>query len=116
MDTLYITAANRSLDYLTDGIYGRVIVGASNTFGLGSYNGTIIALDLMTGKIKWQYQTQTGNKLWEFDVNAPIRQVGPSIGDGILFVPTGKGKMKNTIQGLPKGEKIGGSIVAFGLP
>ena len=150
-DTLYITATNRSLDYFTDGISGHV-VGAPNTFGLGSFNGTIMALDLTTGKIKWQYQTefpprisplvtdgivfagyipymgktksgvilaldkQTGKKLWEFDVNAPIGQVGPSIGDGMLFVPTGKGKMKNTIQGLPKGEKIGGSIVAFGLP
>ena len=150
-DTLYITATNRSLNYLTDGIGGRVVAGP-NTFGLGSYNGTIMALDLMTGKIKWQYQTQfpprisplvtdgivfagyipyigktksgiilaldkrTGNKLWEFDVNAPIGQVGPSIGDGMLFVPTGKGKMKDDIQGLPKGEKIGGSIVAFGLP
>jgi alcohol dehydrogenase (cytochrome c) len=150
-DTLYITATNRSLNYLTDGISGRVVAGP-NTFGLGSYNGTIMALDLMTGKIKWQYQTQfptrvsplvtddvvfaayipytektksgiilaldkrTGNKLWEFDVNAPIGQVGPSIGDGMLFVPTGKGKMKDAIQGLPKGEKIGGSIVAFGLP
>ena len=150
-DTLYITATNRSLDYFTDGISGHV-VGAPNTFGLGSFNGTIMALDLMTGKIKWQYHTefpprisplvtdgivfagyipymgktksgvilaldkQTGKKLWEFDVNAPIGQVGPSIGDGMLFVPTGKGKMKNTIQGLPKGERIGGSIVAFGLP
>jgi alcohol dehydrogenase (cytochrome c) len=150
-DTLYITATNRSLNYFTDGIGGRVVAGP-NTFGLGSYNGTIMALDLMTGKIKWQYQTQfptrvsplvtddvvfaayipytektksgiilaldkrTGNKLWEFDVSAPIGQVGPSIGDGMLFVPTGKGKMKDAIQGLPKGEKIGGSIVAFGLP
>ena len=25
-----------------------------------------------------------------------------------FFVPTGKGKMKDDIQGLPKGEKIGG--------
>jgi alcohol dehydrogenase (cytochrome c) len=150
-DTLYITGTNRSLNYFTDGISGRV-VGAPDTFGLGSYNGTIMALDLITGKIKWQYQTefpprvsplvtddivfagyipymgktksgvilaldkQTGKKLWEFDVSAPIGQVGPSIGDGKLFVPTGKGKMKDTIQGLPKGEKIGGSIVAFGLP
>jgi alcohol dehydrogenase (cytochrome c) len=55
---------------------------------------------------------QTGKKLWEYNVNAPITLVGPSIGDGMLFVPTGK------IQGLQaktmlKGE---GSIVAFGLP
>jgi outer membrane protein assembly factor BamB len=53
---------------------------------------------------------ETGTKLWEFDVNAEIAPVGPSIGDGMLFIPTGK------IQGLPKKEAIQGSIVAFGLP
>jgi outer membrane protein assembly factor BamB len=43
----------------------------------------------------------TGEKLWEANVNAPIGQVGPSIGDGKLFIPTGK------IQGLPKEERVG---------
>ena len=43
----------------------------------------------------------TGAKLWEANVNAPIGQVGPSIGDGMLFIPTGK------IQGLPKEERVG---------
>jgi alcohol dehydrogenase (cytochrome c) len=150
-DTLYITATNRSLNYFTDVTDGRV-VGAPNTFGLGSYNGTIMALNLMTGEINWQFQTkfpprvsplvtddivfagyipymgktksgvilaldkQTGKKLWEFDVNAPIGQVGPSIGDGMLFVPTEKGEIRDTNQGLPKGQRIKGSIVAFGPP
>jgi alcohol dehydrogenase (cytochrome c) len=53
---------------------------------------------------------QTGEKLWEFNVNAPIGPVGPSIGDGLLYVPTGK------VQGLTTQGQIGGSIVAFGLP
>ena len=53
--------------------------------------GVILALDKETGK-----------KLWEFNVNAPIGHVGPSIGDGMLFVPTGK------IEGLPREERVGG--------
>jgi hypothetical protein len=52
----------------------------------------------------------TGEKLWESNVKAPIGQVGPSICGGMLFVPTGK------IQGLPKEEHVGGSIVALGPP
>jgi outer membrane protein assembly factor BamB len=62
-------------------------------------SGVILALD-----------RQTGKKVWEFDLDAPIGAVGPSIGDGMLFVPTGK------IQGLSKEDGGGGSIVAFGLP
>ena len=122
-------------------------------------------MDLRTGKIKWQYQTefpprvsplviddivftgyipftekakskssttamptiptrtiksgvilaldkQTGKKLWEYNVNAPISIVGPSIGNGMLFVPTGKIQGQQP-KGMPKGE---GSIIAFGLP
>jgi len=52
----------------------------------------------------------TGEMLWEANVNASIGQVGPSIGDGMLFIPTGK------IQGQPKEGRVGGSIVALGPP
>src|SRR6187200_2960600 len=158
-NTLYITATNRGVNYFTDKIAGHKIA-APHTIENGLHNGTIIAMDLRTGKIKWQYQTdfpprvsplatndivfagyipftektkgkattatpthtintksgvilalnkETGEKLWEYNLNAPIGQVGPSIGDGMLFVPTGK------IQGQPKGGGQG-SIVAFGLP
>jgi alcohol dehydrogenase (cytochrome c) len=158
-NTLYITATNRGVNYFTDGIAGHKIA-APHTIENGLHNGTIIAMDLRTGKIKWQYQTdfpprvsplvtndivfagyipftektkgkattatpthtintksgvilalnkETGEKLWEYNLNAPIGQVGPSIGDGMLFVPTGK------IQGQPKGGGQG-SIVAFVLP
>jgi alcohol dehydrogenase (cytochrome c) len=31
---------------------------------------------------------ETGQKLWEYNVNAAIAQVGPSIGNGMLFVPS----------------------------
>jgi alcohol dehydrogenase (cytochrome c) len=167
-DTLYIAATNRGVNYFTDkGVAGHR-VAAPHTIDLGLRNGTIAAIDLRTGNIKWQYHTQfpptisplvtddivfagyipftekaniksksniatakptiptrtiksgvilaldkqTGKRLWEYGVNAPISLVGPSIGDGLLFVPTGR------IQGqqakdMPKG---GGSVVAFGLP
>src|ERR687889_764052 len=143
-DTLYVSATNRGLNFFTDGISGHR-EAVPNSIEQGLVNGTIMALDLRTGEIKWQYQTEfpprvsplvtydivfagyipfakklksgvilaldkeTGTKLWEFDVNAEIAPVGPSIGDGMLFIPTGK------IQGLPKKEAIQGSIVAFGL-
>jgi alcohol dehydrogenase (cytochrome c) len=166
-DTIYIAATNRGVNYFTDkGVAGHR-EAAPHTIDLGLRNGTIAAIDLRTGNIKWQYQTQfpprisplvtddivfagyipftektnaktkssiatakptsptkaiksgvilaldkqTGKRLWEYNVNAPISLVGPSIGDGMLFVPTGR------IQGqqakdMPKGV---GSIVAFGL-
>ena len=163
--TLYVAATNRGVNYFTDNGVAGHRVAASHTIELGLRNGTIAAIDLGTGKIKWQYRTdfpprvsplvtddivfagyipftekakskssitaiptnhtrtvksgvilamdkKTGTRLWEYDVNAPISPVGPSIGSGMLFVPTGK------IQGqlsklMPKAE---GSIVAFGLP
>ena len=163
-NTLYIAATNRGVNYFTDkGVAGHR-VAASHTIDLGLRNGTIAAMDLRTGKIKWQYQTefpprvsplvtddivfsgyipftekaksstttstssnstrtiksgvilaldkQTGKKLWEYNVSAPISIVGPSIGNGMLFVPTGKIQAQQ-VKGMPKGE---GSIVAFGLP
>jgi outer membrane protein assembly factor BamB len=50
---------------------------------------------------------ETGEKLWEYDVNGPIGQVGPSIGNGMLFVPTDVSK--------EKGGGGDGAVVAFGL-
>jgi alcohol dehydrogenase (cytochrome c) len=165
-NTLYIAATNRGVNYFTDkGVAGHR-VAAPHTIELGLRNGTIAAMDLRTGKIKWQYQTefpprvsplvtddivfagyipftekatsksstttaistnlartiksgvilaldkQTGRKLWEYNVSAPIGIVGPSIGNGMLFVLTGKIQAQQA-KGMPKGE---GSIVAFGLP
>lgn len=145
--TLYITATNRGLNFFTDGISGHK-VAAPNSIEQGLVNGTIMALDLMTGETKWQLDTtfpprvsplvtgdvlfagyipfakksktglimaldkNTGEKLWEYTIDAPIAPVGPSIGDGMLFIPTGK------IQGLLSENKkeAQGSILAFGLP
>jgi hypothetical protein len=43
-------------------------------------------------------------------MNAEIGPVGPSIGNGLLFVPTGK--IQAQLKKAPGG---GGSIVAFGI-
>ncbi len=159
-NTLYITSTNRGVNYFTDkGVSGHR-TAPPHTIEQGLKNGTIIAMDLRTGKTIWQYQTEfpprvsplvtndivftgympfsehlksnsthvttvksgivlalnkeTGKKLWEFNVDAPISPVGMSVGDGMLFVPTGKiqNKDKDKDKDSPN---IGGSIVAFGL-
>jgi outer membrane protein assembly factor BamB len=61
-------------------------------------SGIIFALDKDTGK-----------KLWEFNVVAPIGVIGPSIGHGMLFVPTGAPNSAGP-------ENKGGDVIAFGLP
>jgi outer membrane protein assembly factor BamB len=48
----------------------------------------------------------TGKTLWQFNVGAPIAIGGPSIGNGMLLVPTGGIQTPNK----------GGYVVAFGLP
>jgi alcohol dehydrogenase (cytochrome c) len=156
-NTLYIAATNRGLNYFTDSGVAGHRVAAPHTIELGLRNGTIAAMDLRTGKVKWQYTTEfpprvsplvtngivftgyipftektkgshhtlsttrsgvilaldkkTGQKLWEYNVNAQIGQVGPSIGNGLLFVPTDKIQVQS--KNMPRG---GGSIVAFGIP
>jgi alcohol dehydrogenase (cytochrome c) len=143
-NTLYITATNRGLDFFTDGISGHK-KAAPDTIEQGLKNGTIYAIDILTGETKWKLDTefpprvsplvtndilftgyipfdgksksgiilaldkQTGSKLWEFNVNAPIAPVGPSIANGILFVPTGK-LVSNPALSSTRGE---GSLIAF---
>ncbi|MGB6628340.1 MAG: hypothetical protein WBE61_09405, partial [Nitrososphaeraceae archaeon] len=72
----------------------------ANTFGLPIESpifpsGLIMALDKNNGKILWQFNVAAGSA---------IGIGGPSIGNGMLFVPTG-------VSGGPIG-----SLVAFGLP
>jgi outer membrane protein assembly factor BamB len=149
-NSLYISATNRGVNYFLDGIAGHKKT-APNTIQDGMRNGTIIAMDMRSGKVKWQLPTefpprvsplvtgkivfvgyipfsekdktsrsgivlaldkQTGSKLWEYDLHAPIGQVGPSIAGGMLFVPTGR-IHENQDGGSTSG---GGSIAAFGLP
>jgi outer membrane protein assembly factor BamB/plastocyanin len=161
--TLYVTTNGRGLNFFTNGIVGYK-TPTYNTVELGYHNGTITAIDIGTGKIKWEHKVgfpplvsplvtngvvfsgyipfvekpsikyttspfgvpkkitathqirtglilaldeDTGQELWKFNVAGPIGVGGPSIGDGMLYVPTGK------IQ-TPKGFE--GSVVAFGLP
>jgi glucose dehydrogenase len=141
-DTVYIPATN---NFFTDGISGHK-VAPPHTIEQGLRNGTIIALELATGNVKWKFEIkfpprvspivtdsilfcgyipftdkaksgvilaldkESGRKLWEYNTNAPIGPVGPSIGNGMLFVPTGK------VQGMSNEVKHGGSIIALGLP
>ncbi len=162
-NTLYVTTNGRGLNFFTNGIVGYKIP-TTNAVELGYHNGTITAIDLGTGKTKWEHKAEfpplvsplvtngvvfsgyipfvekpsfkytnttfgipkkitatheiraglilalgddTGKELWKFNVAGPIGVGGPSIGNGMLYVPTGK------IQA-PKGFE--GSIVAFGLP
>lgn len=143
-NTLYVTATNRGLEFFTDGLSGHK-KAASNTIEQGLKNGTIYAIDILTGKIKWEFDTEfpprvsplvtndivftgyipyerqtksgmilaldklNGTKLWEFNVDAPIAPVGPSVANGLLFVPTGK-LVSNPAQSSSSGE---GSLIAF---
>lgn len=159
-NTLYVAVSNTALDYFmkpndTEGYVKPYFDAMPNGIG----NGSIIALDLMTGKVKWEYPTEyptwvsplvsngivfsghvtatgkpykynifagptetplipsgiimaldkdTGEKLWEYNVGAPVGIGGPSIGQGLLLVPTG------SPSEMPA--NMGGYIVAFGLP
>ena len=157
-NSLYLTANGRGLNFFANGISGHRIPLTKNSIGLGYQNGTITAVDMKTGMIKWNYRVDfpplvsplvtqglvfsgyipftektakssqpghsisshqmrtgvimaldsyMGKEMWTAAVEGPIGVGGASIGDGMLFVPTGK------IQSY-KG--VGGSIVAFGLP
>jgi glucose dehydrogenase len=161
-NNVYVSISNRGMNYFSSPDEGHVEpVFSSMTNGIG--NGSITALDLKTGTIKWEHNTEfptwvsplvtngvvfsgaitavgnnetgvtypfgtfggptetplitsgilmaldadTGKELWEFNVGSPIGIGGPSIGDGVLLVPTGSGvHVPNS----------GGYIVAFSLP
>jgi outer membrane protein assembly factor BamB len=156
-NTPYITTNGRGLNFFTNGISGYRLPVAKS-IELGYSNGTITAVDMRTGAIKWEYKvdfpplvsplvskgllfsgylpfvekqttsskfghvttsthqirtglilalnSSTGEVEWKSTVPGPIGVGGPSIGDGMLFVPTGK---------IQSSKGVGGSIVAFGL-
>jgi alcohol dehydrogenase (cytochrome c) len=157
-NSLYLTTNGRGLNFFTNGISGHRTPLTKNSIGLGYENGTITAIDMRTGMIKWNYRVDfpalvsplvtqglvfsgyipftekaaksshighpirsnqirtgvmlaldgdTGKEMWTAAVEGPVGVGGASLGDGMLFVPTGK------VQSY-KG--VGGSIVAFGLP
>ena len=57
-NTLYIAATNRGLNYFTDGGISGHRLSPPHTIELGLRNGTIAAVDLRTGKLKWQLPTE----------------------------------------------------------
>ena len=85
--TGHVTSMGVPYDYSTD------FAGPTETPQISS--GILMALDADTGK-----------ELWEFNVGAQVAIGGPSIGNGMLLVPTGGGQTTNA----------GGYIVAFALP
>lgn len=150
--TVYLAASSMGMNYFL-GHVDPVFDSIENGIG----NGSITALDLGTGQVKWKvptdfptwtsplvtngvvfaghitatgkpysygpfgYSTDTplmpsgvlmalnaenGSVLWQADVGAPIGIGGPSIGHGMLIVPTGGIQTPNK----------GGYVVAFGLP
>jgi alcohol dehydrogenase (cytochrome c) len=156
-NTLYITTNGRGLNFFTYGLSGYRLPIAKS-IELGYSNGTITAVDMRTGAIKWEYKVnfpplvsplvsggmlfsgyiqfvdkqttstkfghvttsthqirtgvilaldiRSGQLIWKSTVPGPIGVGGPSIGDGMLLVPTGK---------VQSSKGVGGSIVAFGL-
>lgn len=161
-NNIYVAVTNQGMNYFSRPGEGHV-EPAFESMPNGIGNGSIAALDLKTGKVKWEYKTdfptwvaplvtngvvfsgtitavgnnetgvtypfgdygaptetplitsgilrvfdaETGKELWEFNVGAPIGIGGPSIGDGMLLVPTGN---------MLEAGSSGGYIVAFGLP
>ena len=161
-NNIYLAVTNQGANFFSRPGLGHV-EPAFSSMPNGIGNGSITALDLKTGKVKWQHKTdfptwvaplvtngvvfsgtitaieneetgvtypfgdyssptetplissgilrafdaETGNEIWEFNVGAPISIGGPSIGNGVLLVPTG-----NALEAASSG----GYIVAFELP
>jgi outer membrane protein assembly factor BamB len=161
-NNVYVAVSNQGMNFFSKPGEGHV-EPAFASMPNGTGNGSITALDLKSGKIKWEHKTDfptwvsplvangvvfsgavtavgnketgvtypfstfggptdtplitlgilmaldadTGKELWEFNVGAPVGIGGPSIGDGMLLVPTGNGIHTTN---------SGGYIVAFGLP
>jgi outer membrane protein assembly factor BamB len=76
------------------------------TYPFGDY-GAPKETRLIVSGIPRAFDAETGKELWEFNVGAPIGIGGPSIGDGMLLLPTGN---------MLEAGSSGGYIVAFGLP
>ena len=161
-NNVYVAVSNQGMNFFSKPGEGHV-EPAFASMPNGTGNGSITALDLKSGKIKWEHKTDfptwvsplvangvvfsgavtavgnketgvtypfstfggptdtplitsgilmaldadTGKELWEFNVGSPVGIGGPSIGDGMLLVPTGNGIHTTN---------SGGYIVAFGLP
>lgn len=157
--TIYAAVSNQGYNFFAGpGLAELHLVPSFETMPNGIGNGSIVALDIKTGDIKWEHKTDfptwcsplvtnglvftgqitslgtpykydpvfggpinpplistgilmaldadTGKTLWQFNVGSMVGIGGPSIGNGLLLVPTGGIQTPNA----------GGYIVAFGLP
>lgn len=71
-DTLYITATNRGLNFFTDGLSGHK-EAPDDSIEQGLVNGTIYAIGLKNGDIKWK-----------IDTKFPPR-VSPTVSNGVVY-------------------------------
>lgn len=71
-DTLYITATNRGLNFFTDGLSGHK-EAPDDSIEQGLVNGTIYAISLKNGDIKWK-----------LDTKFPPR-VSPTVSNGVVY-------------------------------
>jgi outer membrane protein assembly factor BamB len=88
---------------VTNGIVFAGTVEYYNNKSMAVNNYDSASQPQLTGKI-FALDKDTGNRLWGFNVGEPLGPGGPSIGNGTLFVSTGR--LSDTV----------GSISAFGLP
>jgi outer membrane protein assembly factor BamB len=98
--------------YVSPAVTNGVVFAGHNTATGKPYKysgfGGPISSPLNPSGIVFALDKDTGKKLWEFNVGAPVGIGGPSIGHGMLFVTTG--------QVFTIGSNKGGDIIAFGLP
>lgn len=59
----------RGILYLPIGCTTQDFVGTDRP-GLNLYGSTLVALDALTGKVKWYFQS-THHDIWDYDLNAP---------------------------------------------
>ena len=143
-NTVYISATNRGLNYFTDGLSGHKIA-PPDTIEQGLRNGSISALDITTGKLKWQrnfeYPTRVSPLVTDsvlfagfipFDGKTRTgvilaldknngeeiwrKNVNASIGPVGPSVADGKLFVPTSKIRNPNGTQLGGSIIALGLP
>ncbi|MGA9154775.1 MAG: hypothetical protein WBZ36_29680 [Candidatus Nitrosopolaris sp.] len=72
-NSLYVTTNGRGLNYFTNGLSGHRTPLTKNSIGLGYQNGTITAIDMRIGMIKWNYR-----------VDFPLL-VSPMVTQGLVF-------------------------------
>ncbi len=87
-------------------VYAGHITNIGKPYKFNAF-GTPVKTPLLPNGIVMALDKDTGKTLWQFRVGTPIGIGGPSLGNGMLYVPTGS----HEIPAL----KLG-AIVAFGLP